>query len=48
LDRKNKKIARRSSINKKLELKLKKEFKTEVERLSKITDRDLIKLWGYK
>jgi hypothetical protein len=48
LDRKNKIIKSRSPINKELELKLKKEFKPEVEKLSEITDRDLIKLWGYK
>lgn len=38
----------RSPIDKELELKLKKEFRPEVERLSNITGRDLIGLWGYK
>jgi hypothetical protein len=44
----NKKIKKRTSINKKLELKLKKEFKPEVEKLSEIINRDLLTLWDYK
>jgi hypothetical protein len=43
----NIKIKPRKSMDKNLEKQLKKQFKSEVKKLSKITDRDLIALWGY-
>ncbi|MFW5888118.1 MAG: sulfotransferase [Patescibacteria group bacterium] len=43
----NIKVKPRKSIDLSLKKKLMKEFKPEVEELSKITNRDLVTLWGY-
>jgi hypothetical protein len=47
IKKRNGRIKSRSTIDTKLELELKKEFKSEVEKLSEIIGRDLVKLWGY-
>lgn len=44
----NKKTKKRSKIRKKMKIKLKEELKPEIKKLSKITNRNLIKLWNYK
>ncbi len=44
---KNETIQPREPLNKDFEFKLKKQFKIEVNNLSQITKKDLLKLWGY-